>query len=109
MRKGFDRVYKQIQPNFTYPFTNIKCVVPPHSLFASQHDSTNDCGITIIPHKKNVPVLNLTTTTQVYSDRKMITTHSILQPPRKYIHGTPEINETTTPTNPVQVTGNSHL
>ena len=31
-------------------------------------ERTNDCGVTVINHKKNLPVSKLTTTTQVDTD-----------------------------------------
>ena len=63
--RTIDSFYKHIQPNCTCPHTNIKFIVPLLLLFISQHDITNDCGVIVISHKQNLPVSNLSTTTQV--------------------------------------------
>ena len=70
MDKGFVRAYKHIQPNCKYPSSNSIFAVPQCSLLTSKHDSTNDCSVTIISHKQNLPVSNLTTTMQVDTGRK---------------------------------------
>ena len=43
--------------------------VPPYLLLSLQHDIINDCGVTVIIHKKPSPVSNLTITMQVDTDR----------------------------------------
>ena len=65
MGKGSGCVYKNVQPNCPHPSTNSTFVVPPHLFFILQHDSTNDCGVTIIAHKQTLSVSNLTITMQV--------------------------------------------
>ena len=70
MGKGFGRVYKQIQPKFPYPSPKSTLVVQPHSLFTSQHDIKNDCGVTVSYHNQTLPVSNLTTIMHVDTDSK---------------------------------------
>ena len=78
-------------------------------MFTSQHENTYDYGITIISHKKPLPVSKLTATTQIdtdinnYDNNQYIITHKI-----KY-KNTPDMPETATTTTPVQSTVNSRL
>ena len=68
MGKGFGYVKKYMQKKSPYPSPNRKFVVPPRSLFTSQHDSNNDYSVTVISHKQPSSVSNLTTTTQIDTD-----------------------------------------
>ena len=68
MGKGYCRVYKYIQPNSLYKYHNSTFVVPLRLFFTSQHDSTNDCGVTVIVYNKSSFVSNITTTTHVDTD-----------------------------------------
>ena len=78
-------------------------------MFTSQHENTYDYGITIISHKKPLPVSKLTVTTQIDIDiNNDDNTQSIVTHKRKY-KNTPDITETATTTTPVQATVNSRL
>ena len=69
MGKGFGCGYKKSQSICPYKSTNTifstACL-----LFISQHDSTNYYGVTVIDHKKTLPLSNLTTTTKDDTDSK---------------------------------------
>ena len=93
MGKGSGCVYKNVQPNCPHPSTNSTFVVPPHLFFILQHDSTNDCGVTIIAHKQTLSVSNLTTTTNVDTDRNNDDDTQYFATPREQNHSTAEIFE----------------
>ena len=101
MDKVFFCAYKHIQSKCKYPSSNSIFAVPQLSLLTSKHDSTNDCGVTIIPHKQNLPVSNLTTTMQVDTDNKNDEDTQYFSTPRKQNHSTSQIPKTNTITNPV--------
>ena len=86
MGKGLGCVYKHIQPKTSYLPPNLKFVMPPCLFFTSQHDITNDCGITVISHKQNLPVTNLTTTTQVDTDSNNYDAKKSVSTPRNKSH-----------------------
>ena len=109
MGKGIGHVYKHIQQNCPCPYTKHTFVVPPHVLFTSQHDSTNDYGVTVIYHKQPSPMSKLTTTMKVDTDRNNDDDIMSSETPRKHNNNTPEIPETTTTTKLVQEIVNSSL
>ena len=80
-----------------------------NTLTTSQHDSTNDCGATVIAHKKTFHVSNLTTTTQVDTDSNNNDDTQFVENTIKHNHIIPDIHETTTTNTPVQATNNSRL
>ena len=109
MGKGFGRVFKKSNKKYPYPFTNSAFVVPTCQLFTSQHDNTNDYGVTVIDHNQPAPVSNLTITTQVDTDSNNDDdTHSV-ETHRKHNNSTHEITETTTTRTLVQATVNYRL
>ena len=81
----------------------------PRSLFKSQHDSTNDCEVTVIAQKQPLPVSKLTTTTQVDTDINNYDNINSMATPKNQHHRTTLIPETTTTTTPVQANFNSCL
>ena len=101
MGKGFDRVYKHIQIKRPYPYPKSTFIVPSRSVFTSQHDSTNGCGVTLIFHKKTFLVSHLTTTTQVDTGSNNDDDTQSFSTPRKHNNKNPEIPETTTTTTTV--------
>ena len=107
--KSFGHVHKYSQPKCPYPSPNLTFVVPPLSQFTSQHDSTNDYGVTVISHKQPSTVSNLTTKTQVitYSNNDDNTQYMVI--PSKHNPINPKITETTTTTTPVYTTIHSHI
>ena len=109
MVKCFGRVYRNIQQKCPYPSPNTTSSVPPRLLFTSQHDSTNDCGVTENSHKQPSPVPNLTTTNQVDTDNNNDDDTNYVATPIKHNHSTPEITETTATANMVQDAVNSRL
>ena len=102
MGKFFCCVYKHSQLNCPYPSPSRKFVVSPRLLLISQNDSTDDCGVTIISHKKALHVSNLTPTLQVDTDRNDYDNTYSVATPRKNIHTTLEIAIITTTTTPVK-------
>ena len=78
-------------------------------LFTSQHDSTNDYGVTLTFHKQPSHVSNLTTATQVDTESKNDDDTQSVETTIKHYHSTPEIPGTTNTTTPIQATFNSSL
>ena len=109
MGKGFCRVYKHIQPKYTYPYPDGIFGVPPRSLFTSQHGSSNNCGVSVISYKHPTPISNLTSKTQVYTDSNNDDYIKSFATPRKHNHSTHDIPGTTTTNTPVQATVYSRL
>ena len=90
MVKGSGCAYKHIQPNCPYTYFNSTFFVPLRSLFTSQHDITNDYGITLIAHKQLSPLSNLTTTIQVETDSNNYDDTQSVATPINHNHSTPE-------------------
>ena len=100
MGKFSGSVYKLRQPNCSYSSLDSTFVGPPRLLFTSQHDSTNDCGVTIVSHEQILRVSNLTTTSQVDADSNNYDNTQPSVTPIKHSHSAPEIPETNSATTP---------
>ena len=91
MGKGIGHSYKHSQPNCPYRNPDNKSVVTPHSSLSSQHDITNNSGVTLIACNQPSPTSNLTTTTPFDTDSNNDDNTLYFSTPRKYNNSNPEI------------------